>query len=253
MALQNFDPFCLEVWGDYACFTRPEMKVERVSYDVPTPSAVRAVFESIFWKPAIRWHVNKIEVLNPIKWVSVRRNEVGNVISERSNGLFIEDHRQQRAGLFLKDVRYRFYATMEFIPIEKRQHLKFRSLPGFLWDSEEKAFMDKEIKLFEDGLDRTKNGETPGKYLAMFERRAKKGQCFNQPYLGCREFSCAFSFVKNPEEEPLKSIAETRDLGFMLYDMDFSNPDNPEPMFFRAELKNGVVMVPQFDNEEVRR
>lgn len=250
---QNHKPFCLEVWGDYACFTRPEMKVERVSYDVPTPSAVRAVFESIFWKPAIRWHVNRIEILNPIKWTSVRRNEVGNVMNERSNGLFIEDNRQQRAGLFLKDVRYRFFATLEYIPIEKRKHLKFRSVPVFLWDPEEKEFLAEEIKLFEDGLDRTRNGETPGKYLAMFERRATRGQCFNQPYLGCREFSCDFKFIKDAGSEPASAIPESRDLGFMLYDMDFSDLDNPQPMFFRAEMKEGVVAVPPRDSEEVRR
>lgn len=253
MTIQNHKPFCLEVWGDYACFTRPEMKVERVSYDVPTPSAVRAVFESIFWKPAIRWHVNRIEVLNPIKWTSVRRNEVGNVMSERSSGIFIEDARQQRAGLFLKDVRYRFYATLEYIPLGKRKHLKFRSVPVFLWDPEEKEFLEEEIKLFEDKLDRTRNGETPGKYLAIFERRARKGQCFNQPYLGCREFSCHFRLVDNPEEEPSKPIDETRDLGFMLYDMDFTDPENPQPMFFRAKIENGVVTVPPRDSEEVRR
>lgn len=253
MTIQNHKPFCLEVWGDYACFTRPEMKVERVSYDVPTPSAVRAVFESIFWKPAIRWHVNRIEVLKPIKWTSVRRNEVGNVMSERSSGIFIEDARQQRAGLFLKDVRYRFYATLEYIPLEKRKHLKFRSVPVFLWDPEEKEFLHEEIELFEDKLDRTRNGETPGKYLAIFERRARKGQCFNQPYLGCREFSCHFRLVDNPEEEPAKPIDETRDLGFMLYDVDFTDPQNPQPMFFRAKIENGVVSVPPRDSEEVRR
>src|SRR5690554_844621 len=95
--------FCIEVWGDYACFTRPEMKVERVSYDVITPSAARAVFEAIFWKPAIQWKVKKIEVLNPIRWISVRRNEVGKLMSPQSKQIFIEDDRQQRAGLFLRD------------------------------------------------------------------------------------------------------------------------------------------------------
>jgi CRISPR-associated protein Cas5d len=229
------------------------MKVERVSYDVPTPSAVRAVFESIFWKPAILWHVNRIEILNPIKWVSVRRNEVGNVMSERTAGLFIEDNRQQRAGLFLKDVRYRFYATVEYIPLEKRKHLRFRSLPGFLWDAEEKEFLQDELKLFEDGLDRARNGETPGKYLAMFERRATKGQCFNQPYLGCREFSCHFKFLKNPNECIANPISESRDLGYMLYDMDFTDLEDPQPMFFRAEMKEGVVTIPPRGSEEVRR
>lgn len=253
MTPQNHKPFCLEVWGDYACFTRPEMKVERVSYDVPTPSAVRAVFESICWKPAIRWHVNRIEVLNPIKWVSVRRNEVGNVMSERSTGLFIEDSRQQRAGLLLKDVRYRFFATLEYIPLEKRKHLKFRSVPAFLWDPEEKEFLQEEINLFEDGLDRTRNGENPGKYLAMFERRATNGQCFNQPYLGCREFSCHFKFIKNSNVEKVSPISESRELGYMLYDMDFSNLDNPQPMFFKAKIEDGIVTVPAYDSEEVRR
>jgi CRISPR-associated protein Cas5d len=253
MTTQNHRPFCLEVWGDYACFTRPEMKVERVSYDVPTPSSVRAVFESILWKPAIRWHVNRIEILNPIKWVSVRRNEVGNVMSERASGLFIEDNRQQRAGLFLKDVRYRFYATLEYIPLEKRMHLKFRSVPMFLWDPEEKEFLQEESKFFEDGLDRTRNGETPGKYLAMFERRATKGQCFNQPYLGCREFSCHFKFIKNPNEKPANPIPESRELGYMLYDMDFTNLDDPQPMFFKAKIEDGTIKVPRHDSEEVRR
>jgi CRISPR-associated protein Cas5d len=253
MRPQKYKPFCLEVWGDYACFTRPEMKVERVSYDVPTPSAVRAVFESIFWKPAIRWHVNKIEILKPIKWISVRRNEVGSVMSERSKGLFIEDNRQQRAGLFLRDVRYRFYATLEYIPLDKRKHLKFQSVPMTLWDPEEKEFLREELKLFEDGIDRPRNGETPGKYLAIFERRAMKGQCFNQPYLGCREFSCNFRLVEKLEEEILKPIDESRDLGFMLYDMDFSDPEDPQPIFFRAKMENGVVDIPPIGSKEVRR
>ena len=114
--------WCLEVWGDYACFTRPEMKVERVSYDVITPSAARAIYDSILWKPAIKWQINKIEVLNPLKWVSVRRNEVSKVIGKPTKGhlaglmseplgIFIEEERQQRAGLFLQDVCYRIYAN----------------------------------------------------------------------------------------------------------------------------------------------
>lgn len=254
MPQKNYKPFCLEVWGDYACFTRPEMKVERVSYDVPTPSAMRAVFEAIFWKPAIQWQVNKIEVLKPIKTISVRRNEVSSVMSERSDGLYIEENvRQQRASLLLRDVRYRFYATLEYIPVEQRKQTRFQSVPAFLWDEDEKEFMQDEISLFEEGKDRVRDDETPGKYLAIFERRAKKGQCFTQPYLGCREFSCHFRLVKNPEAEPQKPIPETRDLGYMLYDMDFSDPNNPQPMFFRAILENGVVHVPPRNSEEVRR
>jgi len=247
-------PFCLEVWGDYACFTRPEMKVERVSYDVPTPSAVRAVFEAIFWKPAIHWQPTKIELLNPLKWISVRRNEVARVASPNSNGIFCDDSnvRQQRAGLFLRDVKYRFYAVIEYIPVDQRKNNRHTVVPEFLWDPEEKQFMQEEIKDWEAKSDTITKDETPGKYLAMFERRAKKGQCFNQPYLGTREFSCGFRLVENPEAEQ-KAISETRDLGFMLYDMDFTDLDNPQPMFFRAEMKDGAVSIPVRDSEEVRR
>ena len=244
-------PFCLEVWGDYACFTRPEMKVERVSYDVPTPSAVRAVFESIFWKPAIRWHVQKIEVLNPIKWISLRRNEVGAVMSDRSPGIMIEDNRQQRAGLFLRDVRYRFYSMLEYLPVEERKNNKHGTVLEYLWDPDEKEFMKEEIKAWEEKQEAQRSDETPGKYLAIFERRAKKGQCFNQPYLGTREFSCSFRLVENPEVEP-QSISETRELGFMLYDMDFTDLNNPQPMFFKAKLEDGVVITDK-NIVEIRR
>lgn len=109
--------YCLEVKGSMACFTRPEMKVERVSYDIITPSAARAIFESIFWKPAIQWNITRIEVLNPIRWFSMKRNEIGSLMSPRSSGLFIEDNRQQKSSLLLKDVCYRIFAELEFIPI----------------------------------------------------------------------------------------------------------------------------------------
>ena len=231
--------FCLEVRGDYACFTRPEMKVERVSYDVPTPSATRAIFEAVFWKPAIRWRVKKIEVLKPIRWTSVRRNEVGAVMSERSSGLFIEDARQQRAGLFLRDVAYRLHAELEFIPPAKRDKV-LNPVPDWLVDTEERG------DLKESG------NENPGKYNAMFERRARKGQCFNQPYLGCREFSCSFTLV-DPETAREAPIDETRDLGFMLYDLDFSDPDDIKPAFFRAKLEKGAINVPAWESEEVRK
>lgn len=233
--------FCLDVKGDFACFTRPEMKVERVSYDVITPSAVRAIFSAIFWKPAIKWNVKKIEVLSPIKWISVRRNEVGAVAVK--NPIMIEDSRQQRAGLFLRDVHYRIYAEMEFIPINKRPKV-LNEIPESLVSDEERQEIRKD--------------ENPGKYHAMFERRAKKGQCFNQPYLGCREFSCEFKFVDNPEKaaKEFPAIPESRDLGFMLYDMDFEHP-NPDgsinPAFFRAAIENGIVNIPDWDSEEVRK
>lgn len=217
--------YCLEVTGDFACFTRPEMKVERVSYDVLTPSSARAVFESILWKPAIRWHVEKIEVLKPIRWVSIRRNEVGAVVSVRNAqeamnkgsgnlALNIEDERQQRAGLFLRDVAYRIHAHFELQP-------------------------------------NAGENNTMGKFLDMFERRAEKGQCINQPYLGCREFACDFRLVDTLQPQPA-SIAETRDLGFMLYDMDYAKTADPQPRFFRAQLEDGVLNVPAWNSEEVR-
>ena len=203
-------PFCLEVRGDYACFTRPEMKVERVSYDLITPSAARAVFEAILWKPGIRWRMRRIDVLAPVRWISVRRNEVGEVISvsnvqsamKRGNGdlcIYVDDRktRQQRAGLFLRDVAYRLYADMEFLS------------------------------------------------------RADAGQCVNQPYLGCREFAARFRRVEltgdarcgvGPgADEPMALQEWTADLGWMLYDMDFSSPASPQPRFFRAKVEQGVV------------
>ena len=153
--------FCLEVWGDYACFTRPEMKVERVSYDVITPSAARGLFEAIFWKPAIRWHIREIEVLNPISWISVRRNEVGAVAAKRSKEIFIEDNRQQRAGLFLRDVHYRIHAWLEYIPVRNRQN-SCCQVPVQLWDDNEHSQIQESIAAWHDGKD-----ENPGKYLAM--------------------------------------------------------------------------------------
>ncbi len=219
--------FCLEVWGDYACFTRPEMKVERVSYEVITPSAARAIFEAILWKPAIRWQVTRIEVINPIKWTSVRRNEVGKTASPRTEQIFIEDGRQQRASLFLKDVRYRLYAQLEYIPPHKRKKNARQS-------QEEKGT------------------ENPAKYNSMFERRASKGQCFNQPYFGCREFSVHFKYIENP----VKSTGwgqSRQELGFMLYDMDFADPKNPRAMFYRPMLDQGVIEVPPFDSKEIYR
>lgn len=230
--------WCLEVWGDYACFTRPEMKVERVSYDVITPSAARAIFEAILWKPAIRWNVVKIEVLNPIKWISVRRNEVGKTVPAPTAkqmagvlgtpmGIFIEDERQQRAGLFLRDVRYRIHGYFDFIPPDQRKENR-SALPELWADAQEQA-----------GI--VKMDETAAKYAAMFERRAKKGQCFHRPYLGCREFACDFRLI-DPQEEPVESINETRDLGYMLYDMDFKQDiNNPPPLFFRAQMERGII------------
>lgn len=236
--------FCLEVSGPYACFTRPEMKVERVSYDVITPSAARAVFDAILWKPAIRWQVTRIEVLSPIRWISVRRNEIGKVMAN-TKGLFVDEtnsegklvNRQQRAGLFLRDVRYRLFAEFDFIPPEERGAV-YNPVPEYLHDQEE--------------LEVVRQDERPAKYAAMFERRARKGQCFNQPYLGCREFSAQFRLV-DPHADPATPISDTRDLGWMLYDLDHTNAADPKPLFFRPQMKNGVIIVPDcHDSEGVR-
>ncbi|MCK9489291.1 MAG: type I-C CRISPR-associated protein Cas5c [Xanthomonadales bacterium] len=221
--------FCLEVSGPFACFTRPEMKVERVSFDTITPSAARAIFDAILWKPAIAWQVQRIEVCAPIRWISVRRNEVGAVVpmntvrsamkSNAALSLNIENNRQQRAGLLLRDVRYRLHARFDL-------------------------------------TERAGEGDTTAKFAAMFERRARNGQCFNQPYLGTREFSCAFRLV-DPQAEPFAAPEELdgeRDLGWMLYDLDYGPPPHasPSPLFFRALMRNGVIDVPARDSEEVR-
>jgi CRISPR-associated protein Cas5d len=234
--------FCLEVSGSFACFTRPEMKVERVSYDVITPSAARAVFDAILWKPAICWQVKKIEVLAPVKWISVRRNEVGKVASAGSGGIVIEKDRQQRAGLFLRDVKYRLHAEFIFVPPEKRSQV-LNSVPEWLVDADEAEDI-KKPDIHKD--------ETEAKYAAMFERRAKKGQYFHHPYLGCREFAADVCLIGTNEPSVLP-IPETSDLGWMLYDLDFSEPKNIKQMFFRAKLDNGVICVPPPDSEEVRR
>lgn len=223
----------LRVWGRNACFTRPEMKVERVSYDVMTPSAARGILEAILWKPAIRWVVEQIDVLKPIRWESVRRNEVGSRMSPRSDGLFVEDQRQQRAGLLLREVDYVIHAHFEMTG-------KVGSDDGTI------------------------------KYQEMFIRRAGEGQCFHRPYLGCREFAADFELI--PHDKPLPEPAAgssdlgfgvPRDLGWMLYDLFHDNTEDVDnrhfcgegcrPGFFRGELKDGILGVPAPDSSEVRR
>jgi CRISPR-associated protein Cas5d len=220
--------FCLEISGELACFTRPEMKVERVSYDIMTPSAARAVFESILWKPAIHWQPEKIEVLAPIRWTTIRRNEVGSKVSagnvksamQKGSGsiaLYVEEERQQRASLLLRDVRYRITASF--------------SMTG-----------------------RAGAEENAQKFAEMFARRAAKGQCINQPYLGCREFACDFRLVEQGEKAAAihEELRGERDLGWMLYDLDFSDPASPQPRFFHARMTDGVVQIPSWDSEAVR-
>ena len=220
--------YCLEVWGDWACFTRPELKVERVSYDVITPSAARAIFEAILFKRyAMRWQVTKIEVLKPIKWATIRRNEVGALAGK--SPIFIEDKRQQKNSLLLQDVRYRIYAKLVFIPVKDRPKEAFiKHKPG--------------------------DDENPMKYYQMFERRALQGQCFTQPYLGCREFAANWKYIDNKEQPELFPLSEDRDFGIMLYDMDFEgNLKTPDAMFYRARMDQGVIVVPDKDSEEVLR
>ena len=234
----------LKVWGDNACFTRPELKVERVSYDVMTPSAARGIVESVLWKPAIRWHIVQIDVLKPIRcgsvrgnegtinepaqyltrWESVRRNEVGCVMSSRTNGIFVEEQRQQRAGLFLRDVAYTIHAYFEL-------------------------------------TDKAGAEDTVIKFQEMFLRRAEKGQSFHRPYLGCREFAAYFELVSNDQSLP-EPIPVSRELGYMLHDVYHDNSadrDNRHfcnercsPHFFLAVLENGCLKVPPFDSAEVR-
>jgi CRISPR-associated protein Cas5d len=209
--------YCLDVRGDFACFTRPEMKVERVSYDVITPSAARALFESIFWKPAVRWQVRRIEVLAPVRWVNLRRNEVKSKVSASQLSTAMAggaapyiladepDERVQRAGLFLRDVAYRVHA---------------------------------DLQVRQDRQD----PDPPQKFFAIFERRARAGQCVNQPYLGCREFGARIRLVEDLAAEP-PPMAQTQDLGWMLHDLDFTNPADPQPVFFRAQMNAGVIEV----------
>lgn len=211
----------LRVWGRNACFTRPEMKVERVSYEVITPSAARGILEAIHWKPAIRWQVTQIDVLKPITWESVRRNEVGSTMSPRTDGLFIEDQRQQRAGLFLRDVDYVIHAHFEM-------------------------------------TDRAGPEDTVVKHEQMFLRRVEKGQCFHRAYLGCREFAADFALIDDGEPLP-PPIDLSRDLGYMLHDIchdddgttHFCN-EKCQPSFFKAALDHGRLRVPPLVATEAR-
>lgn len=195
----------LRIWGDYALFTRLEMKVERVSYDVMTPSAARGILEAIYWKPAIRWVVDRIHVIRPIRFENIRRNELANRVSVNQRDMeeeklvcrYIEDDRQQRASMVLRNVEYVVEAHFEITGSD---------------DSD------------------------PGKHLAIFERRVKKGQCFHRPYFGCREFPVHFEWC---DELPASAHMGKQDLGFMLHDIDFANDMTPH--FFRAVMENGVI------------
>ena len=204
----------LEVWGPYALFSRPELKVEKVSYDVPTPSAARGFVEAVYFHPGLRWYIDRIYVLNPISFTSIRRNEVLSKISARNVRQAAQGGRQelylaapqeivQRSSLLLQDVHY---------VIEAHFEMTSKAAPS----------------------------DNPGKFQDIVTRRMEKGQCYTTPYLGCREFSASF---RRWAGGPIKTIHETRDLGLMLYDFDYTDPQNITPTYFRAKLENGILNV----------
>lgn len=230
----------LEVWGDYASFNRPEMKVERVSYEFMTPSAARGILEAIYWKPQMKWVVDKIHVLAPIRFTQVRRNELNQKIPSRNIenvrkkgkgalGIFIEEHRQQRASRILKDVRYGIEAHVEVLNLSGEK--------GEILNHPE------------------------AKHLESFKRRAAKGQYFHHPYLGCREFPAHFRLLGEGETfgAPPDELWGERNFGFVLWDVVFIPDPNglvvegnrglrvkPQARFFEAVMKDGVINVPAF-------
>ncbi len=220
----NAVPISLEVWGDYACFTRPEMKTERVSYDVMTPSAARGLLESIYWHPGLRWVIDRIHVCAPIRFTNLRRNEVKSTVNARSARTVMERGKgelypaasrdiQQRAALLLRDVRYVIDAHF-------------------------------------DMTDQAAASDNAGKFQDIIKRRIKRGQFYSQPYFGCREFPAQFKACETPPPCP-KELSGVRDLGYMLWDLDYADPENIVPLFFRASLQDGVLNVPARDSGEV--
>lgn len=216
----------IEVWGDYACFSRPEMKVERVSYDVMTPSAARGLIEAIYWHPGMRWIIDRIHVCAPVRFTNIRRNEVKDTVSARkvksvmehpSNDLYLVTSEciQQRAAMVLTNVHYVIDAHFEM-------------------------------------TEKAAPGDNPGKFQDIMKRRLTKGQCYHQPCFGVREFPANFQLCEQlpPCPEELKG---RQDLGWMLLDMDYSDPANITPMFFRAVLNDGVLEVPDVQSQEVFR
>ena len=201
----------MEVWGLTACFTRPEMKTERVSYDVPTPSAARGMIESIYYHHGLKWTIDRIWVLNPIQFMNLRRNEVSskisasNVMQEANGGkrscIVTTQDIQQRATMMLKDVRYVIEAHF-------------------------------------DMTDKANASDNPGKFQDIVKRRLRKGACYAAPYLGTRECTAHFRLW---EGGAIEGIDETRDLGYMLYDMDYSDPEHIQPMFFHAKMEHGCI------------
>lgn len=207
----------VEVWGPYACFTRPEMKAERVSYDVMTPSAARGILDAIIWHPGMRWVVDRIHVCAPIRYTNIRRNEVtekvkaGNIKKLMATGkgesyIATSESIQQRSAMILRDVRYVIDAHFEM-------------------------------------TEHAAEGDNPGKFQDMAKRRIEKGQFYYQPYFGTREFPVSFKAAEGKPDCP-EELRGERDLSWMLYDMDYSNPEDIQPIFFRALLRNGVLEIP---------
>ena len=199
----------LRIWGDYACFTRPELKVERVSYDIITPSSARGILDCIYWKPAIRWHIDKIHVVNPIEFTNIRRNEVSEIASTRKPYIIATDNRHQRAAMVLKNVEYIIEAHFELT---------------------DKASLE----------------DTVEKHYNIALRRLRKGQFFQKPFLGTREFSADFEIIENLLDIPKSQLVGERDLGYMLHDIGYQLNDKGDkisvnPSFFRANLIDGVL------------
>lgn len=205
----------VNVWGDYALFSRPELKVERYSYDIITPSAARGILEAIYWHPGMRWIIDKIYVKNPIQFTSVRRNEVkskilaSNVLQAYNGAdkpLYISTKEDivQRASQLLCNVSYTIEAHFEM-------------------------------------TEKANASDNPGKFKDIIMRRLRKGECFHMPYLGCREFPANFALCEEEEIHTAYDVVEEKDLGIMLFDMDYSDPENIQPMFFRAVMRHGVV------------
>ena len=215
----------VEVWGEYACFTRPEMKTERVSYDVMTPSAARGLLESIYWHPGLRWVIDRIYVCSPIRFTNIRRNEVKDTISARKVKTVMEkgagelylaapESIQQRAAMVLRDVHYVIDAHFEM-------------------------------------TEQANSTDNPGKFQDIVKRRLERGQCYSMPYFGTREFPANFRRCDAIPECP-EELRGEKGLGWMLWDMDYRDPQNITPKFFRASLVDGVMTVPSPGSVEVR-
>ena len=207
--MTRYPPLAVKVWGPWACFTRPEAKVERVSYPVPTPSAARGILEAIFWKPECVWRIEEIWVLHPVRYFALTRNEVTEKLSPRvvlrwpqtGGHFFVEDHRAQRHTVALRDVAY--VVRAQVVPRDPTVD--------------------------------------PAEYRDQFRRRVERGQCYSRPYLGCREFGAEFG----PPDGTERPVDWTAELGPMLFDFRFEGRGRATPVYFEARIEGGVLRVPQ--------